>query len=152
MSSSLGSLKSTAVGPGYIKLEGDHEMVQYIDNSKYQICLFEACLKTAHILNLFPKIVISGRMPIFPQHATDQHENGRILFHTKQICKLVTHQVPQAILGPYRSVNAAPPIAPQQQQMTANAKLSEQTTKPFISGINVHHQSGPIPWHWQLQL
>lgn len=47
------------------------------------MCLFEARLKTAHVANLFPEIVTSSRLPISPQYATKQCENGRILFRTK---------------------------------------------------------------------
>lgn len=41
------------VDPGYIKLQGDGEIVLYIDNSKYKICLPEAYLKTPHITENF---------------------------------------------------------------------------------------------------
>lgn len=51
------------------------QLSMYIDNLKYQICLFKAHLKAAHISDLFPEIVTSSSLVISQQYATDQREN-----------------------------------------------------------------------------
>lgn len=46
----------TTIDPGYIKLEGYSEVIQYTDNSKYKRCLLEARLKTMHVSICLPKL------------------------------------------------------------------------------------------------
>lgn len=40
---------STVPGSRYIKLKVDHEIVQFIDNTKHKICLSEVNMRTLHI-------------------------------------------------------------------------------------------------------
>lgn len=45
---------STVPGSRYIKLKVDHEIVQFIDNTKHKICLSEVNMRTLHIWQ-FPR-------------------------------------------------------------------------------------------------